>query len=218
MCRELCLSHRYLDFALYINVAWLGAGMIWLSVFLINVTASHRRLEEKQRLHSRVRSAEHRSLDALNQHVRRCHCCSSAVAPIKPQCLTAHVPQPAVAQRPGGGHRRKRRDHCPCGRDGVEAVPGQGAPDAGRGRRAGSLARLQQRRLQQRRQPGSGRRRLQQRSRGRHNGSGTATGAVGRPDRGDPWQRLQQPGTPAHRRRQLADRPCVGGPGRCQGL
>ena len=52
------VSCRYLDFALYINVAWLGAGMIWLSVFLINVTASHRRLEEKQRLHSRVRRAE----------------------------------------------------------------------------------------------------------------------------------------------------------------
>ena len=47
------------NFALYINVAWLGAGMIWLSVFLINVTASHRRLEEKQRLHSRVRCSGH---------------------------------------------------------------------------------------------------------------------------------------------------------------
>jgi len=55
--------HRYLDFALYINVAWLGAGMIWLSVFLINVTASHRHLEAKQRLHSRVRCAERHGLD-----------------------------------------------------------------------------------------------------------------------------------------------------------
>ena len=75
MCRKLWLLCRYLDFALYINVAWLGAGMIWLSVFLINMTASHRRLEEKQRLHSRVCCAEHHSRDELRQLVRKCHCC-----------------------------------------------------------------------------------------------------------------------------------------------
>ena len=65
---------RYLDFALYINVAWLGAGMIWLSVFLINVTASHRRLEEKQRSHSRVRQAEHRGLTSVGATTRKSTC------------------------------------------------------------------------------------------------------------------------------------------------
>ena len=47
MSRVAALLRRYLDFALYINTAWLGAGMIWLSVFLINTMSSWRRQERR---------------------------------------------------------------------------------------------------------------------------------------------------------------------------